>query len=348
MESAPFVSVLVPCRQEAGHIEACVESILAGDYPGDRLEVLIAEGGSSDGTRAILERLAAADPRLRVIDNPTGTTPAALNRGLREARGEWILRMDVHAQYPRDYVRRLVELSQREGAENVGGVCETLPGGEGAVACAIAQALGHPLGVGGAKFRTGVSRVTEVDTVPFGCFPRRVFDEVGHFDEELVRNQDDEFNHRIGTRGGRILLTPEVRIRYFARRTLRGLARMYYQYGVFKPLAWRKLGTVPTLRPLVPSIFVLGLALLPLLAWRWPALWWACAAWVGGYALVVLAGVLSSWRKLGPGPALAMGLALPVLHLSYGVGIWIGLARFTLLRRGVTAHAATRVKLSRD
>jgi hypothetical protein len=202
--------------------------------------------------------------------------------------------------------------------------------------------------VGGAKFRTGVSRVTEVDTVPFGCFPRRVFDEVGHFDEELVRNQDDEFNHRIGTHGGRILLTPEVRIRYFARRTLRGLARMYYQYGLFKPLVWRKLGTVPTLRPLVPSVFVLGLALFPLLAWRWPALWWACAAWVGGYALVVLAGVLSSWRKLGSGPAFAMGLALPVLHVSYGVGIWIGLLRFTLLRRGVTARAATRVKLSRD
>ena len=148
--------------------------------------------------------------------------------------------------------------------------------------------------------------------------------------------------------GGRILLTPDVRIRYFARGTLRGLARMYYQYGLFKPLVWRKLGTVPTVRPLIPALFVLGLVSLPLLAWIWPVLWWAGGAVGAAYALVILAGVLSAWRKLGAGSALAMGLVLPVLHIGYGAGIWVGLIRFGLLRRTVTPTAATRIKISRD
>jgi glycosyltransferase involved in cell wall biosynthesis len=347
MESPPFISVIVPCRQEAGHIEACVDSILSSDYPSDRLEILVAEGGSTDGTRDLLERLVARHARLRVIDNPVGTAPAALNRGLAEAQGEWIVRMDAHSQYPRDYIPRLMELSQRENAENVGGLFETLPGGTSFVARAIAHALGHPLGVGDARYRTGVTGVTEVDTVPFGCFPRRVFEQVGTFDEELVRNQDDEFNHRIRKAGGRILLTPDVRIRYFARGTLRGLARMYYQYGLFKPLVWRKLGTVPTLRPLIPALFVLGLVSLPMLAWIWPVLWLACGACGGAYALVIIAGALSAWR-LGAGPSLAMGLVLPVLHIGYGAGIWVGLIRFGLLRRTVTPTAATRIKISRE
>lgn len=345
---SPLVTVIVPCRQEAGFIEACIESILANDYPLDRLEVLVVDGTSDDGTRAILERVAAEQAHVRVIDNPARTTPAALNRGLAEAGGDWILRMDVHAEYPTDYIRRLVELSRREGAENVGGVCETLPGGKGAIAQAIAYALGHPLGVGGARFRTGVPRLTEVDTVPFGCFPRRVFAQHGSFDEELVRNQDDEFNHRLRRNGGRILLSPQVRIRYYARRTLPGLARMYYQYGLFKPLAWRKLGTVPTVRPLAPALLVLALVGTGFCALIWPSTWWAGACLLGAYSLVVSAGALTAWRRLGLRVALAMLFVLPVLHGSYGIGLWMGMFRFVLLRKGVSADSATSVKLSRE
>ena len=347
-DSSPFVSVIVPCRQEAEYIERCIRSILANDYPANRIEVLVVEGASDDGTRAILERLAADQSSIRVIDNPAGTTPAALNRGLAEARGEWIVRMDVHTEYPTDYIRRLIGLSQREGAENVGGVWQTLPGGKGAVARAIAHALGHPLGVGNAHFRIGVTKLTEVDTVPFGCYPRRVFDRLGGFDEELVRNQDDEFNHRLRLNGGRILLTPEVCSRYYARRTLLGLARMYYQYGLFKPLVWRKLATVPTWRPLLPAIWVLGLLLWPALAWSWPLFAWGGLLWVGAYAGVLVAAILTAWRVLGPRSSLALGVVLPVLHGSYGLGIWMGLVRFVLLRRRVTATTASRVKLSRD
>ncbi len=316
----PLVSVIVPCREEAGHIRACLDSILATTWPREQLEVLVVDGCSTDGTRAIVEAYARRHPVVRLLDNPRLTAPAGLNIGIRAAAGSVIARMDAHVGYPPDYLPRLVAALERSGADNVGGCIETLPCGPSPVARAIAVALGHPLGVGTALFRTGASRPREVDTVPFGCWRRSVFDRIGLFDEELVRDQDDEFNHRLRRAGGRVLLVPDVVARYTARRSLRDLARMYFQYGWFKPLAARKLGAIPTVRQLVPPAFVGTLVGAAALAPLWPPAA-ALLAGLGGLYVAVLACVAAA---TAPRLAPALAAAFAVLHVAYGWGYLCG------------------------
>jgi glycosyltransferase involved in cell wall biosynthesis len=330
--SAPFVSVIVPCRNEEAHIGACLDSIVANDYPADRLEILVAEGGSSDRTRELIAGYAAENSSIRLLNNPGGTTPTALNLAITAASGEIIIRMDAHVWYPRNYIRTLVAGLLETGADNVGGVIETVPADHTATAKAIAIGLSHSFGVGNSYFRTGTDRRREVDTVPFGCFRREVFERIGLFDEELVRNQDDELNFRLLSRGGRILLLPEVRCRYTARRSLAQLARMYYQYGYFKPLVARKVGRIMTLRQLMPALLLSTLVVLATLS-----LWFPLARAIlllvsGVYGSLVFFCAAGVALKQGPRCATALIAVFPVLHFSYGFGFI----------RGVLDHCVSR------
>ena len=335
--ATPLVSVIVPCRNERDHIDGCIDSILANDHPREHLELIVVDGESDDGTREILAARARAEPALRWLPNPARTTPAALNIGIRASSGRVIVRMDVHCRYPAHYIRTLVAWLDRSGADNVGGACRTLPANDTPAARAVAVALSHPLGVGNALFRVGVSEPRWVDTVPFGCYRREVFERIGLFDEELVRNQDDEFNHRLLGHGGRILIVPDVISDYFARASLGKLALMYYQYGYFKPLVARKLGRVATLRQLAPPAFVLFLVLALLAA---PFGRMAAIPLVGVAALylgVVFAAALRVVLRSGPSLLAPLVAAFPVMHLAYGAGFLRG--SLDLARR---THAATR------
>lgn len=320
----PRVSAVIPCRNEERYIGACLDSLLTCDYPQDRLEILVADGMSDDRTRAIVSEYAARYPSVRLLDNPKRITPAAMNVGVRNATGAIIMPMGAHALYPRDYITRLVAALAETGADNVGGVLVTVPADDTPVARALAIALSHPLGVGNSYFRIGATERRVVDTVPFGCYPRAVFDRIGLFDEELVRNQDDELNGRLVRQGGRIVLIPEVVSRYYARRSFKQVARMFFQYGYFKPLAARKIGRVLTARQLIPALFVLGLCGSALLApwsavgrWLFTAITVTYAAAIGAVALAAL--------RYGARCALALAAAFPVLHVSYGVGFLAGL-----------------------
>jgi glycosyltransferase involved in cell wall biosynthesis len=328
----PRVSIVIPCRNEEGYIAACLDSILASDYPRELVEVLVADGRSSDRTREILMIYAARQPSITLIDNPTGNTPSALNHAIRRATGEIIVRMDAHVLYPPDYVRRLVEGLQESGADNVGGVLETVPAEDTPQARAIAIGLAHPFGVGNAYFRTGVQERREVDTVPFGCYRREIFDRVGLFDEELIRNQDDEFNFRLIRRGGRVLLLPGVFCRYFARRSLRQLSRMYYQYGYFKPLVARKVGRVMTVRQLVPAILVASLVVSAVLSLWLPASTYAFALIAGTYSSLVLVCSIRTAQTEGLRCGLALLMVFPTLHFSYGAGFLRGIYDHFLAR----------------
>ncbi|HUR96089.1 MAG TPA: glycosyltransferase family 2 protein [Gemmatimonadales bacterium] len=317
----PFVSVVVPCRNEREHVETCLASILANDYPADRREVVLVDGMSDDGTRERILAVAARHPEVRLVDNPARVTPAALNLGIAQTSGEIILRMDTHVRYPRGYIARLVEALESTGADNVGGVLRTLPGSSGLLAEAIAIGMAHPFGVGNAAFRTGASAPAWVDTVPFGCFRRSLFERLGGFDPELVRNQDDELNGRILRAGGRILLLPDVVVEYYARRRLGQLARMYYQYGFYKPLVVRKLGHVPTVRQLVPPALLLALAGSALFASLAPDVGAPALALVAGaYLLAVTAAAATAWWRTRRRAALLLSVVFPVLHWSYGAG----------------------------
>ena len=339
--SRPLVSVVIPCRNEEAYIAACLDSILAGDYPRNLLEILVVDGQSDDGTREILSRYATRHPYIILLENPRRTTPAALNVAIRAASGSVIIRMDAHVLYPWYYIRRLVEALEETGADNVGGVLDTVAVDDTPTARAIALGLSHPFGVGNSHFRTGSRVRREVDTVPFGCYRREIFDRIGLFDEELIRNQDDEFNFRLIGRGGRVLLVPEVRCRYFPRRSFRQVARMYYQYGYFKPLVARKVGRVMTVRQVVPSILVATLmASAGLSPWT-PGAGAVFASIAGVYAVFVLA-----CSAAAAGTDLRCGMALtavfPILHFSYGIGFIRGIYDH-IVARAVPEAAAIRL-----
>jgi glycosyltransferase involved in cell wall biosynthesis len=336
----PFVSIIIPCRNEDRFIGMCLNSILANNYPKDRLEVLVVDGMSEDGTRAIVKGYARRYALIRLLDNPKKITPAALNIGIANAKGEIIMRMDAHNVYPADYISGLVSWLEKTEADNVGGVWVTLPAKETSMAQAIAIGLSHPFGVGNAYFRIGASEPKWVDTVPFGCYRREVFDRIGMFDEDLARNQDDEFNHRLIKHGGRILLVPEVVSYYYARDSLLKLWRMYYQYGYFKPLVARKIGKVMTVRQLVPPLFVLGLFGSAVLAcWSW-AMRLIFGSIVIVYAAVDIGCSTIIAFKQGFRCGLALCIVFPALHLSYGLGFLKGMEDFFLLRK----HLKRKIK----
>lgn len=324
------VSVVIPCRNEARFIGPCLDSILASAYPADALEVLVVDGESTDNTRRRVLEYSAKDARVRLLENPKRIVPAALNIGIQEASGDVIVRMDAHVIYPPEYVPRLVAALAETGADNVGGCMITLPADGTAVAQAIAIGLSHPFGVGNAHFRIGAREQRSVDTVPFGCFPRDVFRRVGLFDEEMVRNQDDEFNNRILRSGGKVLLIPDVVCYYYARGSYRQLSRMFFQYGAFKPLAARKAGRIMTVRQLVPAAFVVGLVGSALAGLWWPPMLWLTATIAGTYAAAVLTVAMRTAKSHGRRCAIALTGVFPVVHFSYGIGFlrgfWSGIS----------------------
>lgn len=340
-ETPAFVSILVPCRNEAKFIGTCLDSIVANDHPKERLEVLVLDGMSDDGTRETVARYAASHEFIRLIDNPTRTTPAALNLGIARSRGTVIMRMDGHTAYPANYISGLLGWLEKSGADNVGGACLTFPVNDSVMAKAIAIGLSHPFGVGNAHFRLGVSETRWVDTVPFGCYRREVFDRIGTFDEELVRNQDDEFNLRLIKRGGRILLVPDIVSHYYPRESIRKLGRMYYQYGYFKPLVARKIGGILTVRQAIPPAFVLSLMVTGILASWIPALGWVLGAILVAYTGLALWAAGRAGRQRSMSCALALCVVFPVLHVSYGLGFLRGVFDFVLFRRDWTGRTAS-------
>ena len=331
--ASPRVSIVIPCCKEVTRIRQCLESVDKNDFPKDRMELLVVDGMSEDGTRAVIEEFAGRHSYARMLDNPKQITSAALNIGIAACQGDVIMRMDVHVEYPSNYISSLVTWLLKSGADNVGGVCITCPANDSAVAKAIAFGMSHPVGVGDSYFRIGASRPCWVDTVPFGCYRREVFERVGGFDEELVRDQDDELNARIIYTGGRILLAPDVVCRYYARDSLWKLCRMFYQYGYFKPLVTKKLGHLTTVRQLAPPLLVVMLLLSAALApWSLFAMAMMCLL-LGAYAGVLVLGIRQAAKSHGWRTA---GVLLPVfltLHFGYGIGYLKGFFDFWILRR---------------
>lgn len=342
------VSIIIPCRNEKDYIAGVLDSILVNDFPKENLEVIVADGMSEDGTRSVIEEYANRWPFIHLVDNPKKIVPCALNEGIRNAKGRIIMRMDAHAIYPPTYISRLVSSLQELKADNVGAAWETLPGGPGLVPKAIALALSHPFGVGNATYRLSKGEnhaPIETDTVPFGCYRKDVFERIGFFDEELVRNQDNELNERLKKAGGRIFLIPDLKIQYFARKSFSKLWKMFFQYGYFGPLVDKKLGKPTRLRRYIPLLFVSSL----MLPWALMLL----SHWIvliplfslSSYTFVNFHASLQVARK-----EKELGLMLPlfcsflVSHLSYGFGHLKGIIDFWILLKKIRTEA---VALSR-
>ena len=326
MEGDPLVSVIMPVRNEAAYIERSLGAVLAQDYPADRLEILVVDGLSGDGTREAVLAHAATRPNLRLLDNPAGIVPPGLNIGIRQARGEIIVRVDGHCEIAPDYVRLCVEhlLAGHEGApiEAVGGPIETVA--ESDEAAAIALAMSSWFGVGGSAFRTINDRALLVETVAFPANHQRTLQRLGPFDEELVRNQDDEYNYRLLKSGGRILLTPNIRSRYYSRSSLRSLWRQYYQYGYWKVRVMQKHPRQMRARQFAPPALVGGLLGSAVLGLVWRPFWGLLGAVAALYLLVNALASLSLSRRHAP----RLMIIHPILHLSYGLGFLVGLVHF--------------------
>ncbi len=329
-ESKPFVSVIMPCRNEQKYVGKCLDSIIASDYPKDRMEVLVVDGMSDDGTEEIVGKYVNNYPFIKRLDNSKRITPAALNIGILRARGEIIIRMDAHNIYEDRYISKCVEHLLNNDADNVGGVWITLPGGNTRVARSIALALSHPFGIGNARFRTGVREPVYVDTVPFGCYRRDVFRRIGLFDEDLIRNQDDEFNFRLIKSGGTVMLIPDIVSHYYARDSLSKLWRMYFQYGYFKPLVASKVKSVLTWRQIVPALFVGGLIGTFIAGFVIRPFLWISISVAILYTLVNVYFSFRIARKRGLDHFLGLVASFFTLHCSYGLGYLRGIWDFVL------------------
>jgi len=314
------VSVVLPVHNGARTIGAALRSILDQRYPGT-LEVVVADGMSTDGTREIVQAVAAADTRVRLVDNPQRSTPAGLNAAIRASAGPVVVRCDAHAELPPGYVTRAVAMLGQTGADNVGGVQSAE--GIGFVQRAIACAMSSRIGVGDSRFHYG-GAPGPVDTVYLGTFRREALERAGLFDETLARNQDYELNHRIRSTGGIVYFDPELRVLYRPRTSLQALWRQYWQYGVWKRRVVRRHPRSLRIRQLAAPVFVVGLAGSAVLALT-PVREWALVVPSTYGALLVGATVVQAVRRRDPA-VLLFPMAVAIMHLAWGGGFLFGRA----------------------
>jgi succinoglycan biosynthesis protein ExoA len=322
----PFVSVVIPVYNEGRYIEACLRSVLEQDYPGDRYEVIVADGGSTDRTRDIVEAIAAAHPNVRLIDNPRRTQASGLNLGIIASRGEYIARQDGHAEWSPHHLRRSIELLVATGADNVGGRADGV--GAGATGRAIARAMRSPFGVGGARFRYSTT-VEDTATVFPGTFRRTAFERVGLFDEAYPPHEDYELNHRIRERGGRVLFSPDIPTRYHVRESVSALGRQYFRYGRAKVrVARASPGVIRPYHLAAPAL----VAVVPAVAAS-VVTGRGRRAGVGLGAIYAVACVMAGVRA-GAGEPFAVRLRIPgifvVMHTAWGAGFWVGVGEAVL------------------
>jgi glycosyltransferase involved in cell wall biosynthesis len=321
------VSVIVPCYNEQATIGQLLDAIYHQSYPKNELEVVIADGLSTDHTREVIKDYAANHPDLliRVIDNLKRVIPSGLNRAIENAHGKYIVRMDAHSIPDSKYIENCINTLQAGRGENIGGVWIIQPGSATWIAKAIALAAAHPLGAGDARYRIG-GRAQEVDTVPFGAYHRDLVTKIGMYDESLLTNEDYEFNARVRESGGRVWMDPSISSIYYARSTLAELAKQYQRYGYWKAQMLRKHPKTLRWRQLIPPLFVLSLIGLAVLSLFLKAAIWLLAFIVLLYGLVIIIiGIQMSIKHSNLAVAIGVPLAFVVIHFSWGSAFLWGL-----------------------
>lgn len=326
---AELVSVVIPCLNEERFIGKALQN-LAGQYDHDSYEIIVVDGHSDDGTRNEIAEFRRAWPQVSVklIDNPTRRIPTALNLGIKAASGNIIARLDAHAVASPGYIRRSVEVLRQEGIGAVGMPCQVTAGADTLTAKAIAMAVSHPFGIGDAKYRLGKGESGQeaVDTVAFACFKKELWTELGGFDEELLANEDYEFNYRIRLSGKIVLLDRSEHCDYFARTTLPDLFRQYWRYGTWKARMIRRHPRSIKLRHMIAPLFVISLATLLVGGfWLRPA-WWLLGVEVAAYLLLALLFAAQLARKSGAGlrVLLLLPLIFSTIHLTWGSSFLVG------------------------
>jgi len=325
MNPLPSVAIVMPVLNEEEHLESAIQRLLDQDYQGDMV-IALAVAPSRDRTEVIAAELADRHPSVRVVANPSGKTPSALNAAIGATTSEVVVRVDGHALIPSDYIRIGVETLNRSGADNVGGIMAA--SGLTSMQKAIAAAMTSKFGVGGAAFHVGGAE-GEALTVYLGCFRRTALERVGGYDESMVRAQDWEMNHRIRETGGKVWFTPEMVVTYRPRSSLRELARQYFGYGTWRREVARRYRETISLRYLAAPVLVIGLLLGSLLILVGGLASLKLLVWIGLIPLVAyLLGVVGASVISRAGTSgLLLPVVFPVMHISWGLGFLLGRAK---------------------
>jgi glycosyltransferase involved in cell wall biosynthesis len=325
MNDRPLVTLVMPSYNEEHYIEECLNSLLQQDYPADRVEILVADGGSKDQTRQIVQRIAVAHPRVRLLDNSEHRIQSyGMNLAIKESKGEFILVVDVHAEYAGDYVSKLVEVFETTGADAAGGAQRAKY--RTGFQKSLCAALGSPLGVGGAAYRSA-DKEGWVDTVFPGAFRRATLEKVGLYDTNAITNEDAELFQRILESGGRVYLSREVVVHYYPRKNLRLLARQYFKYGDGRARTLLIHKGFPVIRPLIPFLSVLAGAALVLV----PQLRPLAPLAFGLYAACTVLEAIRMGIKHHTWNIPVIWVIFPVIHLAHGIGMLQGLIKYTII-----------------
>ena len=326
----PRCTLVIPCVDEEGSIEAVIRAAMEQRYPRDKIEIFVCDGGSKDGTRAVVERLAALDARVRLLDNPGRFPGAAVNEALRHATGSVIIRLDAHAAYALDFVAASVDALRATGAANAGGAARPL--GRSRYQRFVCAALASPLGVGGSAYRDA-GREGFVESVWGGAFRREALEHVGGFDAGARANEDAELNQRLWEAGGKVYLSRAIVAHYYPRPSPSALGRQYFTYGRGRARTLRRRRRLLSIRPLIPFAFVTGLGALGLLGAVSSTARAAAFTLAAVYSAALLAESARLALRVGP-TALGLPLVLPVMHGAHGLGVWAGIADAARARLG--------------
>lgn len=323
-EHVPFVSVIVPCRNEEMFIERCLDSIIANDYPKECMEVFVVDGLSEDRTSTLVDQYAKRYPFIRLLSNPKKFTPSALNIGIRAAKGSVIIKMDAHTVYEKSYISKCVEYMQLYNVDNVGGSLVMIPRESTIIAKSIAFTLSHVFGSGDSIVKRKASKPQWADTVAFGCYRREVFNKIGFFNENLIRSQDMEFNRRLQKAGGKILFSPDIIGYYYSGASLKEFWKHNFIDGIWATYPLKFSGIWFPLRHFVPGFFIVSFFLLLFFSFTSPVFLYAFLALLGGYALLSLfASLQVALREKDFKYVLFMPIVFSARHISYGTGsLW--------------------------
>jgi len=337
-ENKPYVSLIILCRNEEKFISSCLDSVIANDYPKNKLEVLVVDGMSEDGTREIVNKYERQYSFIRMINNPKKHIPFAYNEGIKNSNGDLIMIMSAHAIYEKDYIRKCVSASLKYNADNVVGIWKILPRGNGSIDKAIVLALSSSFGVGNAKYRTDSYKQKEVeyvDTGAYGCYKKSVFKNVGLFNENLIRGEDMEFNLRLKKAGGKIILVPEAIVYYYARTDFRSFCKHNLRNGAWAIIPFKHSSALPvSLRHLVPLAFVSSLITAGAVSLFLPIFFWLFLFIIGSY---LLCNIYFSARIAVNKMDIIYFFIMPVifgsLHITYGLGSLWGLMKVVTSRQ---------------
>lgn len=318
----PKISIIIPCRNELNYISPCLDSILANNYPQDNLEILIADGDSQDGTREIVEGYMSRYAGVHLLDNTGKTTPRAFNLGIKNATGELIMIMNAHSTYPHTYISDTLELLVNSDAENAGGRVVNVQNGGGQWSLPVAVVTAHRFGVGNSAFRTSDGKPCYADTVAYGLYRKKIFDEIGLFDERLTRNQDNEFNERLRRRGHKIIFNPAIEAYYQNQATLRGLVRQGFFTGMWNVYTFRLHPYTFKWRRFIPLLFVIYLLTIPLVV---GAVGMSNVYLFPGLLYTVIAVLVSVSMPYSPVVKARILITFISYHLAYGTGTILGI-----------------------